>query len=128
MSSTPSARSSNKSRPWQLARVIDRDLPFAGKLLWVKGPPEWLTVDGQEVRTIRTNVRIRGRWVYIALGSVELTRHMVARANPRNLPRDPAHPRDIDPPTYRKPPTVKPHVIAADRFKGCFAQEGRLHD
>jgi hypothetical protein len=128
MSSKPSARSSGKS-PWQLARVIDKDLSFNGKLLWVKGPPEWLTVEGREaVRTIRTNVRIRGRYVYIALASVELTRHMGGRIYARDLPRDITHPRDLGQSTYRKPPTVKPHVIDAARFKGCFAQEGRHRD
>jgi hypothetical protein len=118
-----------KPLTWQLARVIDRDLPFGGKFLWVKGPPEWLHVKGSKpVRTIKTNVRIRGRWVYIALASVELVRGFARQAYPRDLPRDITHPKDFGQPIYRKPPTVKPCVISADRFKGCFAQEGRLHD
>jgi hypothetical protein len=52
--------------------VIDRDLPFHGRLIWVKGPPEMLTYREKPVRTIRTNIVLNKKPVYIVLSSIEL--------------------------------------------------------
>jgi hypothetical protein len=56
---------------WQRARVIDPELPFCGRFIWVKGPPEWMRAGATRKLAIRTNVILNEKPVYIAVSSIE---------------------------------------------------------